>query len=344
MSSPRKQDCTTKGNFFAINKPEFAQACELGLNPAVAYLVLACGTGRDNIRTRWSCDSINRYTGMSWIRARDAVRRLETVGIAALNKPLVRRGRPLRLLRTCLDAQAIWLPKEIVVGDGTEARPLQTIRETGELGLLSCLIDLYAEQELLGDGGIPRSILRTTYDTRWIADLDEYRLLALELDRPQRERERRLPENCVDRLLKMKLLELVPHLAESDAVEAELVHALAGDAHADAAADAAMSFTKALAFEDPVRIRQHEYVLAAPRHMQRATVVGIYRLRYRPMTWQECHAENCARYAAVYETLASKLGTCSAPNGPPLDIKEIQVGSRVANVHQRAIPGAGALC
>ena len=29
------------GNFFAIGKPQWQAACKLGLNPAVAFLVLA---------------------------------------------------------------------------------------------------------------------------------------------------------------------------------------------------------------------------------------------------------------------------------------------------------------
>jgi len=42
----------TKG-FFAVDRRAWARVCALGLNPAVAYLVVACGTGGDNRTTKW---------------------------------------------------------------------------------------------------------------------------------------------------------------------------------------------------------------------------------------------------------------------------------------------------
>ena len=44
--------------FFAIDQRTFAKVCELGRNAATAYLVQACGTGRDNRTTAWSVKSV----------------------------------------------------------------------------------------------------------------------------------------------------------------------------------------------------------------------------------------------------------------------------------------------
>ena len=62
-----------RGEFFAVDKQSWVKACELGMPPAVAYLVLANGTGRDNLRTSWSTNAIERYTGIGRKRAKTAI-------------------------------------------------------------------------------------------------------------------------------------------------------------------------------------------------------------------------------------------------------------------------------
>jgi hypothetical protein len=67
---------TGRGKFFAIDRRSWAKACDCGMNEACAYQVLACGTGRDNRTTLWSCEAIHNYTGMAWSRAKDAIENL----------------------------------------------------------------------------------------------------------------------------------------------------------------------------------------------------------------------------------------------------------------------------
>lgn len=69
------------GAFFAVDRRAWARACELGLNPATAYLVLACGTGRNNGTTTWSVHAIETYTSISRGRARKALEALRQVGL-----------------------------------------------------------------------------------------------------------------------------------------------------------------------------------------------------------------------------------------------------------------------
>jgi hypothetical protein len=52
--------------FFRIDKRLWAAACDLGINPAVAYLALACGTGGDNRTTAWSAPPSIAMAGL-WI-------------------------------------------------------------------------------------------------------------------------------------------------------------------------------------------------------------------------------------------------------------------------------------
>jgi len=64
------------GNFFIVDRRIWWEVYKLGMNPAVAYLVLARGTQRDNRLTSWSVDSIKRYTGISAERGKHSVQTL----------------------------------------------------------------------------------------------------------------------------------------------------------------------------------------------------------------------------------------------------------------------------
>jgi DNA-binding MarR family transcriptional regulator len=69
------------GDFFAIDRRVWAHVCNLGLTPAIAYLVMARGSGRDNRTTAWSVNAIEKYTGIGRPRAKMAIKILEEKGI-----------------------------------------------------------------------------------------------------------------------------------------------------------------------------------------------------------------------------------------------------------------------
>jgi len=56
------------------------------MNPAVAYLVLACGTGKDHRGTSWSVQAIQKYTSIAWIHGKPAVEELFDKGFIKLVK------------------------------------------------------------------------------------------------------------------------------------------------------------------------------------------------------------------------------------------------------------------
>lgn len=70
-----------RGNFFIIDARNWGTVCDLGLYEAVAYLVLAQGTGANNRSTNWSTDSLRRYAGMRWERAKAAIEHLIDSGL-----------------------------------------------------------------------------------------------------------------------------------------------------------------------------------------------------------------------------------------------------------------------
>ena len=72
---------TTNTGFFAVDRRAWARVCALGLNPAVAYLVVACGTGGDNRTTKWSDQAIRKYAGLSRGRTDKAMAELKASGL-----------------------------------------------------------------------------------------------------------------------------------------------------------------------------------------------------------------------------------------------------------------------
>jgi hypothetical protein len=70
-----------RGGFFAIDRQTWGKTCSLGMNEAVAYLVLAQGTAGNNRSTSWSTTSLKSYAGISWERGRAAIQRLIEAGI-----------------------------------------------------------------------------------------------------------------------------------------------------------------------------------------------------------------------------------------------------------------------
>ncbi len=95
MSDPeaRPQSDDGRGGFFAVDRRAWARVCRLGMNPAVAYLVLARGAGGDNRTTKWSTNAIERYTGISRSRTAQAIAVLEQ-DKAVVRDPASKRDRP----------------------------------------------------------------------------------------------------------------------------------------------------------------------------------------------------------------------------------------------------------
>lgn len=69
------------GEFFQVDRRTWAKVCALGMNPAVAYLVLARFSGRDNRTTAASTHAIETYTGIARPRARAAIEALTKSGL-----------------------------------------------------------------------------------------------------------------------------------------------------------------------------------------------------------------------------------------------------------------------
>ena len=312
---------TAIDGFFAIGKPQWMEACGLGLNPAVAYLVLARGTGHDNITTRWSAEAVRVHAGISWPRAKTAVELLD--GTGAIIAAITRKGdKPTRKLAIPKDAEhRLWLPNALVTGAGIELPPVAKLRQSQNLEHLQTFIELYGVQDLAGDGGLPRSLVRASFTRERICEQGPFIVYGFRRDSSRscwsdgplsRFAQRKVESGsaawaCLAALENMGLLESVDYLAESDSPDAELLHPLTGDA---AVADALLAFTEALPEVYQHAPENFDHVLPLPRHIADPAVIGVSRLVYRPHTkrtaaWFAQHRQVCDAYAQRYNALAA---------------------------------------
>ncbi len=70
-----------RGHLFLVDVPTFKSVCELGVDVAAAYLVLAAGIGADNRTSTWSREAINKRTSLNWRKADAAMKKLEKAGL-----------------------------------------------------------------------------------------------------------------------------------------------------------------------------------------------------------------------------------------------------------------------
>src|SRR5687768_15185709 len=83
-SSEEQIEGKNREGFFAVDRRCWAKVCESGLNNAVAYLIQAQGTGRDQRATSWSVQSVEKYTEISRSRAKAAIENLQSAGFTRL--------------------------------------------------------------------------------------------------------------------------------------------------------------------------------------------------------------------------------------------------------------------
>lgn len=316
----------SKGNFFAVGGDEFATASKLGMNPAVAFLVMARGTQADNATTAWSALACFNHSGMARRRAQTAIGALIDAGLVHVlregKKPLYRLKKPDD------DKRLIWLPNEIIDGAGGEIPPITRLRETDRLDLLQVFILLYGLQDLDNDGGIPRKFARKHYARTKICDVGHMTLYGFNHDATTAnacgvfERYHKQKDEdgnqgawiALTPLSSMGLIESTKYMAESDDDESELIYPI-NEATTSAAFAVVDSLEENGAHGYAQKAMEHEYLGLAPQHIKKATMIGLYRMKYRPKTgktgrWWAMENQQTDALVTVANTL---LGVKKAP-------------------------------
>ena len=322
----------SQGNFFAVGADEFVAACEIGINAAVTFLILARGTGRDNATTAWSALSVFKYSGMARRRAKDAIVALANAELVEVlqtgKKPRYRLQKPED------DASLLWLPNELIDGAGEEIPPITKLREAGKLELLEKFIRLYGLQDLDNEGGLPRAIARTTFERKIICPIAHSVLYGFTETETTSiasglfaEYAGRIDDKgnkgawmVLSPLLRFGLLEQVYYMAESGDHDAELIYPINDDVES---AHEGLTFWledrdgKGFAME----AQSSDHIGIAGEHIENATMIGLLRLRYRPKTGKT------ARWRALdrekTEAIVKTINTICFP--PELELVHIKV-------------------
>jgi len=321
-----KEHELSKGNFFAVGGDEFATASKLGMNPAVAFLVMARGTQADNATTAWSALACFNHSGMARRRAQTAIGALIDAGLVHVlregKKPLYRLKKPDD------DKRLIWLPNEIIDGAGGEIPPITRLRETDRLDLLQVFILLYGLQDLDNDGGIPRKFARSRYTRTKVCDVGHMTLYGFKPDATTAtacgifERYHKQKDEdgnqgawiALTPLSNMGLIEHRVYMAESDDDESELIYPF-NEATKSAVASLLYSLEGNGAYGFVQKATDYDDVGLAPQHIKKATMIGLYRMKYRPKTgktgrWWAMENQQTDALVTVANTL---LGVKKAP-------------------------------
>jgi|GEM_PF-1481392 len=331
----------SQGNFFAVGAAEFSRACELGLRPAVAFLVLARGTLKDHSTTSWSAQAIFTYTGMAWRRASLAIDELIDANLVAVTK--AGKKPRYKLCKPKETADFLWLPNELIDGAGTETPPLRRLRERGELFLLRRFIELYGIQDLTADGGLPRTLVRTDYEREKICPIAEF--IAYGFKESQTTASAKgIFADCLEvedddgnkgawtvlsPLLKMGLIEQVTYMAESSDYESELLYPL-NDLTKEATYGLLPYFdaTGGAGFASKIE-KFFPLVGVAIRDLNDPTLVGVFRLVYRPKT-----AKTTVWYATEQGLTERFAQGMNRLLGLDVDINDVQGNSMKINGYQ----------
>ena len=316
--------------FFAVGRQTFISACGLGINPACAFLVMACGTGKDNVSTRWSAEAVGNHAGMRWSAAKEAIE-------ALCNAELVTKGgkpaRPNYKLKK--EGDLIWLPRTLVEGAANELVPLVKLRQTQDHMALRLLVELYTAQNLREDGGINTKTVYQSFERRKAGQHGAYTVWCFtggtsfvcwdEVTKPHRRavltaEEKEAGSNAgIDFFRRFSLLqslgmvEWVPYLYEGE--DGEPIHPLNWNNNGllmerelyDAATAAAARMLTDGQIEHSERF---EGILAPVlNHIAEAQLIGVARLKYRPQTamtsaWWAQHQSVCEGFTEKYNSLA----------------------------------------
>jgi len=334
----------SQGNFFAVGSAEFSKACELGLRPAVAFLVLARGTLKDHSTTAWSAQAIFNYTGMAWRRASEAIDALIDANLVVVTK--AGKKPRYKLCKPKETADFLWLPNELIDGAGSEVPPLRRLRERGELFLFRRFIELYGIQDLTADGGLPRTLARTKYSREKICPIGTlvaYGYKAAETTSTaegifadclglEDEEGNQGAWTVLNPLLKMGLIEQATYMVESSDYESELLYPL-NDLTKEATYGLLPYFDAngGAGFASKVE-KFLPLVGVAVRDLNDPSLIGVYRLVYRPKT-----AKTTVWYATEQGLTERFVQGMNRLLGLDVDINGFQGTSMEINGYQGAV-------
>jgi len=307
----------SRGQFFAVDATYFEKACDLGLNPALAYLVIASGTLKDLRTSAWSADAVRRYSKMRWSRAKVAIDALRQAKLLTRDKKSS-ASHPRYVLQKPKHDRLIWLPNSLVTGVDDEDTPISRLRRVHSVDALRVLMRLYAVHDLREEGGIPTRVLFQLYERTRIAERGTHVLWGFDPGTSQavmapvfREFDRDSVWPTIQLLLTVGLLHIVPWVFDGPHDHSgEPLFPLAGNpgrAVYEAIEDYLVGIENMPSLE--AAVERYEYIVPLQRAFGDPQLVGVYQLRYLPHAAYtligigEAHRAS-ERWEAAYRNLA----------------------------------------
>jgi hypothetical protein len=280
----------------------------------VAAALVARGLAEEAPPPRHLLRQVNAYdTGPNFLKLNEAA-------LGALSEPL-----------------AVWLPNALVDSAASEVPPIELIRQTRSLPALRLLVELYAVQFLPNYGGVPREMLRVIYDRLKIGERGPFVVWGFRkkhltgsyvLARPfftgkiiRRDDGTHFDAGwddsfwpAVDILETVGLIQSVGMLLDGDDPEAEIIHPYGvngGEPAECKLAHTAYETAAAMMTEGQLRraeLEGYPHLVPVQKHIANATLVEVFRLRYRPHTtataaWYAQMKESTTEWLARYQAL-----------------------------------------
>lgn len=266
---------------FIIDSDNFDRALDLGMYPALAYLVLARGTQRNNLTTAWSAKAVKTAIGVRWQKCHDAIRELIDAGLASTQESKA-KSRPLYRLAP-IDGEKVFLPNTLVDGLDDAPAPLRRVRESQNPDVLNLLINFYRLQNLAGEHGINRDWLQNPADVEYIMEIGQFKVWTAtvrnvyltswdgQLARPWKCNEEGFWK-ALKALDSMGLIELAWYVTDADG---ELLYPYSEDVR-----DAIASYIDAREIPS-CPSWESSYQFLTLRHQSKPQFIGLYRTRFR---------------------------------------------------------------
>lgn len=313
------------GNFFSVELESFHAACELGMNEACLYLVMAMGTDRKGIKTSWSCNALQTRTSITKRKAKAAQQSLLGSGLIRQTK----QGKhPHFEFVLQGDSEKVFLPSEFIDGAADEIPPLELMRQGGDVMALRLLVDLYSVTNFADDGGVQTDIVFFGYKSEKLSEVGEFAIWGF--DQEQENVYSLRPAICchvlgdATRDLRLKefgprlkaiqdlgLARFVPVLFDSDG--GEIMHHLenpfTGESMVENAKWAAANLVENRLHFDCSD--EHDLVLPILKHFRSPVVKGVLALKYRQKTQltaagYQITQERWQFYQTMYEHLQAE--------------------------------------
>ncbi len=298
-----------RGDFFSIDAKTWDAICRKGsVNIPIAYLILARGTGGDNITTSWSVNAIEQYTGISRLYAKNAVRRLIDGKFIAVEKG---GSRPRYKLTAAKEsADWIWLPNAIVDGARDEHPPAELLRQSASLPAIQLFVELYHAQSLAFDCGVSFRQLRLAYERHQVGQRGQYVVWGFRQNhqsvfhtrapfvvgrpvaqaKPCDADKKLIFWDALEIITATGLAQFVGHVVDDDTDDAAIVHPYPEDGSGEPE-ERVISIEAHRAGQSlltPGQITWAEnnnlMLLPAERHRQNIQLMGLLRLKYRART------------------------------------------------------------